>query len=48
MPDGDREGPALVLEALAGHLPRYRRSMTAYARLPAAPGPDTAPASGGT
>ncbi len=44
----DREGLALVLEALAGHLPRYRRSMAAYARLLAAPGPDTAPASGGT
>ncbi|MFD7130135.1 tetratricopeptide repeat protein [Streptomyces sp. NPDC059894] len=28
----DREGLALVLEALAGHLPRYRRSMTNYAR----------------
>ncbi|MFI2409712.1 tetratricopeptide repeat protein [Streptomyces sp. NPDC018947] len=28
----DREGLALVLGALAGHLPRYRRSMAAYAR----------------
>lgn len=46
--DRDREGLALVLEALAGHLPRYRRSMAAYASLLAAPGPDTAPASGGT
>src|SRR5690606_37204591 len=27
----DREGLALVLEALAGHLPRYRRSLAAYA-----------------
>ncbi|HEY8983565.1 MAG TPA: tetratricopeptide repeat protein [Streptomyces sp.] len=30
--DRDREGLALVLEALAGHLPRYQRSMTHYAR----------------
>ncbi|WP_166022962.1 tetratricopeptide repeat protein [Streptomyces chilikensis] len=29
----DREGLSLVLEALAAHLPRYRRSMGAYARL---------------
>ncbi|MFI0034583.1 tetratricopeptide repeat protein [Streptomyces mutabilis] len=28
----DREGLALVLGALAPHLPRYRRSMAAYAR----------------
>ncbi|MFF3844055.1 tetratricopeptide repeat protein [Streptomyces sp. NPDC002328] len=28
----DREGLALVLESLAAHLPRYRRSMTNYAR----------------
>ncbi|MCF1594178.1 tetratricopeptide repeat protein [Streptomyces muensis] len=28
----DREGLALVLEALASHLPRYQRSMTNYAR----------------
>jgi len=28
----DREGLALVLEALAAHLPRYQRSMTNYAR----------------
>ncbi|GGU37644.1 hypothetical protein GCM10010259_30390 [Streptomyces daghestanicus] len=28
----DREGLSLVLEALAAHLPRYRRSMAAYAR----------------
>jgi hypothetical protein len=28
----DREGLALVLEALAAHLPRYNRSMAAYAR----------------
>ncbi|MFI6032772.1 tetratricopeptide repeat protein [Streptomyces sp. NPDC051315] len=33
----DREGLALVLEALAGHLPRYRRSMTNYARALIAP-----------
>ncbi|MBQ1087916.1 tetratricopeptide repeat protein [Streptomyces sp. B93] len=29
----DREGLALVLGALAPHLPRYRRSMANYARL---------------
>ncbi|CAL9438359.1 hypothetical protein SUDANB15_02175 [Streptomyces sp. enrichment culture] len=29
----DREGLSLVLGALAPHLPRYRRSMAAYARL---------------
>jgi tetratricopeptide (TPR) repeat protein len=28
----DREGLALVLEALAAHLPRYQRSMANYAR----------------
>lgn len=28
----DREGLSLVLEALASHLPRYQRSMAAYAR----------------
>lgn len=28
----DREGLSLVLEALAGHLPRYQRSMRNYAR----------------
>ncbi len=28
----DREGLSLVLEALAGHLPRYQRSMANYAR----------------
>ena len=28
----EREGLALVLEALAAHLPRYQRSMAAYAR----------------
>ncbi|GHH30937.1 tetratricopeptide repeat protein [Streptomyces lanatus] len=34
----DREGLALVLEALASHLPRYQRSMANYAReLVAAP-----------
>ncbi|MGW3014695.1 tetratricopeptide repeat protein [Streptomyces longwoodensis] len=30
--DRDREGLALVLEALAAHLPRYQRSMARYAR----------------
>ncbi|MFF3738620.1 tetratricopeptide repeat protein [Streptomyces sp. NPDC002566] len=30
--DRDREGLALVLEALAAHLPRYQRSMANYAR----------------
>lgn len=44
----DREGLALVLEALAGHLPRYRRSLAAYAHGLVEPGRDTAPASGGT
>jgi hypothetical protein len=29
----DREGLALVLGALAPHLPRYQRSMGYYARL---------------
>ncbi|MEU2284013.1 tetratricopeptide repeat protein [Streptomyces sp. NPDC013178] len=33
----DREGLSLVLEALAAHLPRYRRSMTNYARALVAP-----------
>ncbi|MFI8187831.1 tetratricopeptide repeat protein [Streptomyces sp. NPDC085946] len=33
----DREGLSLVLGALAGHLPRYRRSMAAYARRLAEP-----------
>ncbi|MEU6812739.1 tetratricopeptide repeat protein [Streptomyces sp. NPDC046831] len=33
----DREGLSLVLGALAPHLPRYQRSMAAYARLLAAP-----------
>jgi len=28
----DREGLSLVLEAPARHLPRYQRSMAAYAR----------------
>src|SRR5690606_40279737 len=41
----DREGLALVLEALAGHLPRYRRSLAAYAHGLVEPGRDTAPAS---
>ncbi|MGW0932221.1 tetratricopeptide repeat protein [Streptomyces sp. NPDC002644] len=29
----DREGLSLVLEAMAAHLPRYQRSMAAYARV---------------
>ncbi|MFF8968198.1 tetratricopeptide repeat protein [Streptomyces sp. NPDC014995] len=33
----DREGLALVLEALAAHLPRYQRSMANYARALVAP-----------
>ncbi|MFH8803533.1 tetratricopeptide repeat protein [Streptomyces sp. NPDC017936] len=33
----DREGLALVLEALAAHLPRYQRSMANYARALTAP-----------
>jgi tetratricopeptide (TPR) repeat protein len=35
----DREGLSLVLGALARHLPRYQRSMAAYARLLAEPRP---------
>jgi hypothetical protein len=35
----DREGLSLVLGALAGHLPRYQRSMANYARLLVEPGP---------
>ncbi|MEV6741932.1 tetratricopeptide repeat protein [Streptomyces sp. NPDC051104] len=34
----DREGLALVLGALAPHLPRYQRSMANYARLLVEPG----------
>ncbi|WP_055416593.1 tetratricopeptide repeat protein [Streptomyces pactum] len=34
----DREGLSLVLGALAPHLPRYQRSMAAYARLLVEPG----------
>ncbi|MFI7386763.1 tetratricopeptide repeat protein [Streptomyces sp. NPDC049813] len=34
----DREGLALVLEALAPHLPRYQRSMGNYARALVQPG----------
>jgi hypothetical protein len=36
-PGRDREGLSLALGALAPHLPRYQRSMAAYARAPAAP-----------
>ncbi|WP_049571715.1 tetratricopeptide repeat protein [Streptomyces sp. SBT349] len=35
----EREGLSLVLTALAGHLPRYQRSMAAYARLLVEPEP---------
>ncbi|MEV5338810.1 tetratricopeptide repeat protein [Streptomyces sp. NPDC052676] len=34
----DREGLSLVLGALAGHLPRYQRSMANYARALTEPG----------
>jgi len=33
-----RDGLALVLEALAQHLPRYQRSMGNYARALVSPG----------
>ncbi|NEY34349.1 tetratricopeptide repeat protein [Streptomyces sp. PRKS01-65] len=40
----DREGLSLVLGALAGHLPRYQRSMANYARLLVEPEPAGRPA----
>ena len=41
----EREAVAIAVEALAAHLPRYRRSMTAYARLLLEPDPAANPES---
>jgi tetratricopeptide (TPR) repeat protein len=41
----EREAVSIAVGALAAHLPRYQRSMAAYARLLVAPDPDADPES---